>query len=134
MQHDTQIYTISTNKLQTINTFLYHTYTQKIFFLNAGSTGSGEHLLHSCVGTSGMAGTLAAVSVTCNECFPSTSEDELNYKPPPPSRIYGVQQVVLINYVIFLTNCCVALTAGAVLMGTYVIIYPILCSVLAEFE
>jgi len=37
--------------------------------------------------------------------------------------MYGVQQqVVLINHVIFLTNCYVALTAGAVL-GTYYVIY-----------
>lgn len=64
-------------------THFFHTH--KYIFLNCPkTTGSGEHLLHSCMSTSGMAGNSAAVSVTCNECFPSTSEDELSYKPPPP--------------------------------------------------
>lgn len=71
-------------------------------------TSAREHL--------GMAGNSASLSVTCDECFSSTSEGWAEYwalQPPNPDRIYGVQQqVVLITHVIFQTNCCTGLTAG----------------------
>lgn len=87
-------------------------------------TSAWEHL--------GMAGNSASLSVTCDECFSSTSEGWAEYwalQPPNPDRIYGVQQqVVLITHVIFQTNCCIGLPAG--LLGLFFspgIITVILC-------